>query len=48
MHLESFFKFNSEAEFYVGLIWAINRPWPKMKTPQSLERGVFVGGERGT
>lgn len=21
---------------------------PKKKTPQSLERGVFIGGERGT
>ena len=30
----------------MGYRWAKRGPWPKKKTPQSLERGVFIGGER--
>ena len=36
---------------YCGLFLLFVPPVPhlaQMKTPQSLERGVFIGGERGT
>ena len=29
----------------MGYRWAKRGPWPKKKTPQSLERGVFIGKE---
>ena len=31
----------------MGYRWAKRGPWPKKKTPQSLERGVFIGGKEG-
>ena len=31
-----------------GTRWAQNGHGAQMKTPQSFERGVFIGGERGT
>ncbi len=32
----------------MGTEWAQDGHSAQMETPQSLERGVFIGGERGT